>query len=70
MNSIFFVPPPKYFEWQKSFEKIKIFVENFLYSKPAKLYLRGVNKLSDEWQEMIPDNDEYSIEIILLLNYL
>ena len=44
-------------------EQVKTFVENFLSSKPAEFYLRGINKLPDKWQqEMIQNNGEYIID--------
>ena len=33
-------------------------VEHFLCLKPAELYFRGINTLSDEWQEAIQINGE------------
>ena len=39
-----------------------MFVENFLDSKSAEFYLRGINKLPDEQQEAIQNNGEYIID--------
>ena len=40
-----------------------MFVENFLSLKPAEFYLRGINNLSDKWQEMI----QFKIIVDILL---
>ena len=47
-------------------DEVKTFVENLLSSKPAEFNLRGINKHSVEWQEVI-QNDE--IDWNSLLNY-
>ena len=39
-----------------------MFIENFLNSKPVESNLRGINKLPDQWQEMIQNNGEYTID--------
>ena len=39
----------------------KILVEN-LSLKPAEYNLKGINKQVDKWQEMIQNNDEYTID--------
>ena len=47
-------------------------MENFLSSKYAKFYLRGINKLPDKLQGVIQNNDKKKkllIEINSLLNY-
>ena len=36
--------------------------ENLLGSKPAEFYLRGINKLSDKWQGVIQNNNEYTVD--------
>ena len=44
---------------RKNFLKInqvKIFVKNFLNSKPVEFYSRGINTLSGKWQEAIQNN--------------
>ncbi len=43
-------------------DQVKTFMENFLRLKPAEFYLRGINKLSDKWQEVIQNNGEYNID--------
>ena len=40
---------------------MKTFGENLLSSKPVEFYLRRINKLPDEWLEVIQNNDEYTI---------
>ena len=39
-----------------------MFVENFLSSKRNEFYLRGINKLADQWQEMIENKDRYTVD--------
>ena len=41
---------------------MKTFVENFLGSKLTEFYLKGINKLLDKWQEVIQNNDKYTID--------
>ena len=36
--------------------------ENFLSSKPAEFYVRGINDLPDKWQEVIQNNGVYDID--------
>ena len=43
-------------------DQVKMLVENFLSSKSAEFYLRGINKLSDKWQEVIENKVDYIIE--------
>ena len=38
-------------------DQVKTFVENLLSSKSAEFYLRGINILFGEWQEVIQNND-------------
>ena len=40
-------------------DQLKTAVENFLNSKPSEFYLRGINKLSDKWQEEIQNKGKY-----------
>ena len=40
---------------------MKLFVENFLSSKPAEFYWRRINKLPDKCLEEIEDNAEYNL---------
>ena len=41
--------------------EVKKFVENLLSSKPTDIfYLRGTNKVYDNWQEVIRNNGEYA----------
>ena len=52
-----------------------MFVENIFNSKPAKFYLRGINKLPDNWQEVIQNNGGCTIDwnqfvVRLLMNKL
>ena len=35
---------------------VKTFMQNFLWSKLAEFYLRGINRLSDKWQDKIMAN--------------
>ena len=42
-------------------DQVKTFEENSS-SKPAKFYLRGIDNLSDRWQEVIQNNGGYTIE--------
>ena len=44
---------------------------HFLSLKPVDVYLRGINKQPDEWQEVVQNNGEYtnSPENNSLLNY-
>ena len=51
----------KHSEWQKVFIE-KTFVENFLRLKPVEFYLRGIYKQLDKFQEIIQNNDEYTID--------
>ena len=45
-------------------------MENFMCSKPAEFYLRGINKPSDEWQVVIQKMvNRLLIEINSLFNY-
>ena len=37
---------------------MKTFMEHFLNAKAAEIYLRGINKQSDKWQEVIENNGE------------
>ena len=37
-------------------------MENFFNSKPGEFYLRGINKLSDKWWEVIKNNCKYIID--------
>ena len=48
--------------------RMKTFDENLLNSKTAEFYLRGINKLRNEWQKVILDNGEYTdwLKLILL----
>ena len=39
---------------------VKMFVENFLGSKPAEFYWRRINKLPDKLQELIQNNGKYT----------
>ena len=51
-------------------DQMKLFVESLLSLKPAKFYLRGINKLPDDWQEVIENKDEYNIDWnLFILNY-
>ena len=43
-------------------DQVKMFGENFLSSKPAEIYLRGIDKQLVKWQELIQNNDEYTID--------
>ena len=43
-------------------DQMKMFVENLLSSKASEFYLRGRNKLTDKWQEVIQNNGEYTID--------
>ena len=43
-------------------DHVKMFVKNLLSSKQAELYLRGISKLPDKWQEEIQNNGKYSTE--------
>ena len=42
-------------------DQVKMFMENFFSSKPSGFYLRGINKLPDQVQEVIQNNDKYDI---------
>ena len=42
--------------------QVKTCVENFMSWKPAKFYLRGINKLLDRWQKETQNNVEYTID--------
>ena len=37
-------------------------MKNFLSWKLTNFYLIGINKLPDKWQEVIANNDEYTID--------
>ena len=52
-------------------DQVKMFAENFLSSKPAEFYLRGINKLPDKRQELIKKimANILLVEINSLLNY-
>ena len=39
----------------------KMFVENFLSSKPAEFYMRRINQRPDKWLEMIENNGKYTV---------
>ena len=38
------------------------FADNFLSSKPAEFYLKGINKLHNKWQGVIKNNGKYTVE--------
>ena len=42
--------------------QVKTFVENLLSWKTIEFYLSGINKLPDEWQEVIKNDGKYTID--------
>ena len=42
-------------------DQIKTILENSLSSRPAGFFLRVIIKLPDKWEEVIPNNGEYTI---------
>ena len=43
-------------------DQVKTFVENFLSLKSTEFYMRAINKLTDEWHEVIQNNGEGAID--------
>ena len=51
-------------------DQVKTFAENFLNSKVDKFYLKGVNKLSENYKKWFKNSGAYTIGLKSLLNYL
>lgn len=50
--------------------RFKNFSKNIFTSKPVVFYWKGIEEMPDDWQEVIPNNDEYIIQWNLILIFV